>query len=263
MSVLLEIRNLSYQSYQRKILKSVSFDLRAGEIVALIGPNGSGKSSLLKIASGVHSSQNKNLMSAHAINLQDEPLNSLSVRERAKRVVYLSNELNSEFPLTGYEVVMMGHLVGKMYTPTLEDERHVLNIMKECFCEEFRDQSLLTLSGGEKQLISLARAFAQRSKVIFLDESLSQMDLNHQVQIGKLIQNKAKEGYGFVLVAHDLNMASEWATRCVLIHQGEIIGSGSVDEMLTEEFLGRLYPQMRLGFGVNPMTGRRKVFFGV
>jgi iron complex transport system ATP-binding protein len=135
--------------------------------------------------------------------------------------------------------------------------------MEQFHCWDWRDRDLQTLSGGERQLVSLARAFAQGARILFLDESLSQMDLHHQAHTGKLLKKMTEQGYAVVLVSHDVNLAAEWADTALLLGprgQGKI-AHGPMREVLTEQNLKKLYPGADLVVGTNPVSHAPKVFF--
>jgi iron complex transport system ATP-binding protein len=118
------------------------------------------------------------------------------------------------------------------------------------------------LSGGERQLVALSRALVQGARVLFLDEALSRMDLHHQAAVGQLMVELAAEGYAFILVSHDINIASEWARTALMLRRGTRIAYGPIREVLTQERVLELYPGSKLVVGSNPATGAPKVFFG-
>lgn len=215
------------------LLDGVSFSVGAGQIVALIGPNGSGKSTLLKGIAG--------LLPQGAFGLAGKAmvgsLNLLvtSQAQRARSVVYLSADLRTDFPLTAREVVEMGDLLGK--GPTW-----VERAMRSCECWSFKDRFVQTLSGGERQRVALARAYTQDAPVVFLDEALSQLDLNHQRLAGTLLRDWMRQGKSVVWVAHDINFALAWATHALLLCEGRVVAEGSLEEAVTPEHLEVLYP---------------------
>src|SRR3990172_8000481 len=118
----------------------------------------------------------------------------------------------------------------------------------------------MSLSGGERSRVSVARALAQEAKVLLLDEALSPMDLDQQAVVGRLLVRLAESGYGIVLVAHDVNLASEWASSCVLFERGRSVARGPVAEILHGEKFRRLYPEAEMVAGRNPATGKPKGF---
>lgn len=265
-SVLLGVYGLSYRySKTRSVFEELSFELGKGEFLTLLGPNGSGKSTLLKLVSGIIPMQK-----GHAegqIKFRGEDFMKESHAFRAHTIAYVGQDFRTEFSLTAYEAVMLARTAaasGFAEHITTTDREAVQHAMEECHCWEWRDRDLQSLSGGERQLVSLARAFAQGAKILFLDESLSQMDLHHQAHAGKLLKEKTQHGYSVILVSHDVNLASEWAATALLMGprgQGKI-AYGPMKELLTLENLKKLYPGAELVVGANPVTGSPKVFFG-
>jgi iron complex transport system ATP-binding protein len=264
------VYGVTYTYGTKTILDSVSFEMDSGESLALLGPNGAGKSSLLKILAGIFppSTIGKAKISLQ-IRLRGEEFGTSSsktkAQTRARLMTYVAPELRAEFPITAYETVMMGRLC---HHPDLfmafseNDRKAVETAMQRCFCWELRDRDLDTLSGGEKQLVALARAVAQEARILLLDEVLSKMDLHHQARIGKLLRELATEGKSVILVSHDVNLAAEWASTALLLLKGNVIARGSIAEVMTEENFHRVYPGAKLVAGKNPVTGAPQIFFG-
>jgi iron complex transport system ATP-binding protein len=257
--ILLGVYGLTHFYGKRQVLDEVSFELPHGEILALLGPNGSGKSTLMKAVAGILAP------TSGLVKHLSRDFFSMLPDARARTIAYVAPDLRAEFPLTAFETVMLGRICQSskgLRRLTVEDERAVQAAMERCHCWEFREQDLHTLSGGERQLVALARAIAQGARLLFLDEALSRMDLNHQAVIGRLLKQLASEAYGILLVSHDLNLASEWATSALLLKDGRKIAHGPIREVLTEQSVRKLYPGTNLVVGQNPATGTPKVFFG-
>jgi iron complex transport system ATP-binding protein len=261
--VRLGVYGLTYEYAGRRVLDEISFELGAGEILSLLGPNGSGKSTLMKAVAGIlplGAPGCAGQIFYHGQNLLDYEL-----AWRAQRVAYIGADLTAQFPMTAEQAVMLGRSCqGTRFLrlSTDEDRAAVEQAMRRCHCWELRGRDLHTLSGGERQLVALARALVQGAKVLFLDESLSRMDLNHQGAMGRLLVDLAKQGYSLVLVSHDINIASEWAHTALLLKGGQRLAHGPIREVLNEANIRALYPGSELIVGVNPASGAPKVFFG-
>jgi iron complex transport system ATP-binding protein len=261
----LKVAGLSHAYGARTALKAVSFELAQGEILSLLGPNGSGKSTLLKLIAGV-------LPAGAAVpgvgtQVLYEGLNLLSqpLAWRAQRVAYIGADLNAQFPMTAEQAVLLGRSSqgGSLFKlSTAQDRAEVEQAMRRCFCWELRFRDLHSLSGGERQLVALARALAQGARTLFLDEALSRMDLHHQAAVGRLLTELCARDYSVVLVSHDVNIASEWAHSVLLLRGGERVGHGPIREVLTEKAVRALYPDSELTVGLSPASGAPKVFFG-
>jgi iron complex transport system ATP-binding protein len=257
---------ISYNIGSRVLLDTVSFEMDQGEVLSLLGPNGAGKSSLLKILAGILPVRSHGRIKIEArIRLRGDEVHQLSQAGRARAITYVGPEMRVEFPITAFEAVMMGRLCHHpdlFFAFSPADKGAVQSAMERCFCWNLKDQDLHTLSGGEKQLVALARAIAQESRVLLLDEALSKMDLDHQAKIGGLLRELAKEGRSIILVSHDVNLAAEWADTAVLLHQGTTRAQGPIAKVMTEANFKTIYPGAKLSVGKNPFTGAPQVFFG-
>lgn len=254
---------LGYRAGGRDILREISLEIGSGEVVALLGPNGAGKTTLLKVLAGVIPPGSPGLEGV--VQYRGVPLRTLASDLRARQVAYVGADLSADFPVTVEQAVMMGRIChggGLIPTPGARDRDEVRWAMEECQCAGFRERFLHTLSGGERQLVGLARALAQGSKVLLLDEALSRMDLHHQARCGPLLRRISREGKSVVVVAHDWNLAAEWAGRGVVLRSGSRWKDGPIAEVLAQEHVSRLYPGAGLVTGSSPATRAPKVYFG-
>lgn len=253
----------------QKILDEVSFEVSRGEIMAVLGPNGAGKSTLLKIIGGIFQGIwqgfNHELSFSGQCRLNKLDLFSMEPRQRARWIAYVAADIYTEFPLTAHETVLLGrtpYASGLLRKISQEDHKVAKEAMERCFCWNLKDRDLHTLSGGERQLVACARAFAQQARILLLDESLSKMDLNHQAMIGGLLKAFTHEKKGAVLlVSHDINLVLGWADTALLLKKGKHIAYGTLKAALTERNLGTLYPGTDFMLGTNPVTGAPQVFF--
>ncbi len=246
---------------QAHALTEITLEIERGEFVALIGPNGSGKSTLLKLLAGLIEP------SEGQIRLQGLSLSQMAVNRRAQHVAYVGPDLRVDFPLRAIDAVLMGrlsHPATSLFSSTTQAERdRAQAAMERCQCWALRFRDVHTLSDGEKQLIAISRALVQGSKILFLDEALSRMDLHHQAHIGALLEKLTREeAFTIVLVSHDLNLATEWAKRCVLLQRGKIVAQGPLETTLTLERTRQLYPNAPLLLVQHPQSGVPKFFFG-
>jgi iron complex transport system ATP-binding protein len=244
-------------------LSEVTFEIFQGEIIALLGPNGSGKSTLMKLVSGVLSLKRSGC--SGSVHFRGKDFLSLPAFRRAQKVAYVGPEFRTEFPLSVQDAVFLGRTCqgqGLLHKITKTDSEKVEWAMKQCLCWDLRQRTLESLSGGELQLVALARALAQGATILLLDETLSKMDLNHQASIGKLLKELTRQGWTILLVSHDLNLASEWADRVIFLKNGKKVFDGPIRQTLTQENLKVIYPNSDLIVGQSPTTGAPKVFFG-
>jgi len=218
-------------------LNSTSFSVAKGEIVGIIGPNGSGKSTLLKIASGVITPD------SGSVFLQEKDIAKMKRREIAKILGYFPQNAAGHFDYSVQEVVAMGrfpHLSGAGFLSPND-----MDVVGQCLVraevEQYRERYLSHLSGGERQRVLLASVLAQEPKVLLLDEPTSALDMQHQVKFFTLLTELVEEGMGVGVVTHDLNLASFYSHRVLLLKDGKIIEEGSPKEILTQGILEDAY----------------------
>jgi len=222
-----------------QVLKDISFDLGVGEVKAVLGPNGSGKSTLFKLLSGLITPQ----VGRFSGQIQSKNYNLFKVTHqfRARLISYLGSDFNSEFPLMVQDAVALGRLcAGGLRAENIASVEYAL---ESCFCKDLRKRDVRTLSGGQRQLVGLARLLAQSPRILVLDESLSKMDLDHQYRVSEMLAKWAKTENGAILwISHDLNLVSHWADSVLWLLRGEKVGEGSTAQMFSIEMIRKIYP---------------------
>ncbi len=216
------------------VLAAVSLTLAAGELVAVLGPNGAGKSSLLGALSGVTP------LAAGAVTLEERSLASMPPRAIAQQIAVLSQETHVPRGFSVREVVAMGRapFQGTMLLESPEDRAVVDDTLARVGLVELAERPMAELSGGERRRVALARAFAQRTRLLLLDEPSAHLDLRHAVRLFDLVAREVSErGVGCLAVVHDPNLAARWATRVVLLRAGRIVADGPVRDVMTVKLL--------------------------
>ncbi len=248
----LEASSVSYAYGRQGALHEVSLEARPGEVVGLVGPNGSGKSTLVKILSGVLAGY-----SGSALVAGDE-VSRLPRRELARRVAVVPQEPNFGFPFTALEVVLMGrhpHLEGLGF----ESERDLAiakAALERCGAGHFAGRTIQDLSAGERQRIVFARALAQESPVLLLDEPASFLDIRHAVGLYDVVRELAtRDGKAVLAVLHDLSLAAEYCDRVYLLRAGRVEAAGPTAEVFTYANLTRVF-ETDVYVDVNHLTGR-------
>jgi iron complex transport system ATP-binding protein len=234
-------------------LRDVSFAVEPGELVAVLGPNGAGKSTMLRVLSG------ELAPIAGEARLFGEPLAEMDRRDiaRSVAVVAQSDEIAFRFPVR--EVVAMGRAPhqGGLMRATARDRDAVDRAMARCDLEKLASRPVDELSGGEKRRVAIARALAQEPRVLLLDEPAAYLDVRHQIDLHELLAEEvASSKLACVVSLHDLNVAAQYATRVALLSEGELVGAGSVEEMMTYSTLKSVFGA-DLYVGVNELTGDR------
>lgn len=208
-----------------------------GELLAVIGPNGSGKSTLLRCLGGLLTPQ------AGTVYLRDRPLLARTVRSRALEIAMvpqylpeLPDVLVSDFVLGG-RYAHMGRWAG----PAAVDRRAVVLALQAADVEPLGKRLMTELSGGQRQRVLVARALAQEARVLLVDEPTASLDPEHQIHVFGLISRTVAQGRAAVVVTHDLNLASQFATRLALIDDGRLVAAGTVHDVLRREVLEPVY----------------------
>ena len=242
-------------------LDHLSFHVDAGEVLGIVGPNGSGKSSLLKVLSGL-------LPAGEG----DVKLGGLSLVKRcqsdvARLVAVVPQEYAQVFPFTVAETVLMGrfpHRTTRWWSLGIGDETaNDLSCAHQAMVDtdvlSFADRLVSDLSGGERQRVMIARALAQEPKVLLLDEPTAFLDINHQIDICSLIARlRAERRLTVVLVSHDLNVASQYCDRVLMLKEGALCRIGSPEETIRPDVLRMVYG-CDVVVDAHPQTGRPRV----
>jgi iron complex transport system ATP-binding protein len=238
MNPAIEIKKVNFAYGSRPALKDFSLEIAPGERVAVLGPNGSGKSTLLKILSRTLEPEGGEVI------LFGKPIQEYDRRSLCQQVAVVPQETHLSFPYTVTEVVLMGR--ASFQRPFGLETRRDLEVARATMeltdTWSIADRYLHELSSGERQRVILARALAQEAAILLLDEPTTFLDIKHQIQIHELVQQLSRQRRLTVIAAlHDLNLASLYCPRLVLLSQGTRYASGAPKEILTEETIYQVY----------------------
>ncbi|WP_245170781.1 ABC transporter ATP-binding protein [Desulfovibrio desulfuricans] len=221
----------------QSVLHEAGFTLHAGECAALLGPNGSGKTTLLRALSGVLMPQ------AGTIEIQGRPLAALKPRERARMVAVVPQRGQLPQGLTARQMVLLGRFAHLSWLGAygLEDYAAADRALEETGAAPLAHRRLTELSGGELQRVLLARALAQESPLLLLDELAAGLDWARMVDLFNLLERRRAAGACVLMAVHDCNLAALYATRLMGLRDGNLVFDGPVAKVFTEENLGALY----------------------
>ena len=244
----LEVRSVSASYGVKKVLESVDFKAERGEFLGIIGPNGSGKTTLLRTILRIL----KPKMGIVMINKRD--IWDFNEKEFAKIFACVPQDTHISFDFTAIDVVLMGrnpHLRRFEF----ESERD-FEIARRCMlltkCWHLAERPVTELSGGERQRVLIARALAQEPKVLLLDEPTAHLDINYQIEIMELLRELASSGLIIIAAIHDLNLASQFCDRLILLHNGKIEAIGEPEAVITAE-------NIRKTFGADVVVRRNEI----
>lgn len=226
--------NIKMKIGDNEILKGVSIDSKNREFVGIIGPNGSGKSTLLKSIYRILKPNDG------CIKLGDMDISKMSIKESAKKMAVVSQHNYYNFDFTVKEVVSMGRSPHKknLERDNIEDFEIVKESLQKVGMSEFSNRSFSTLSGGEQQRVILARALAQKTPCLILDEPTNHLDIKYQLSLLNIVKSL---DLTVISAIHDLNIAAMYCDRLFVMKDGQIVASGTPQDILTKELIKEIY----------------------
>ena len=232
--LLLNNVSFSYEKKSKKVLSKINMQLDEGKVGVLLGPNGVGKSTIIKIISGLIKPKEGNIFWG------DKDLRNLKGKEKAKIVAYVSQNVDFS-SLSVMDSILLGRLPYFYSFPCPHDRKGVEKIIDEMGLTSLKERPANSLSGGEKQLVAIARALVSSPKLLLLDEPTANLDLKHQKKILTLLKKVAKEkGITILLSLHDIAEASYVGDKFFFLKDGEIVSSGD-RSIITEERIKDTY----------------------
>lgn len=249
----LKTHEVTYSIQEKQIIDSISFEVNKGECVGLIGPNGSGKSTLLKNVYRVLQPD------AGWISLNGENVKQQTARQTALQMAVVSQDAPILFDFSVKEIVYMGRSPHKKWleADTLQDSEIVEEALEQVGMTKHTNRSFMSLSGGEKQRVLIARALAQQARYLILDEPTNHLDIHHQLQMMDLVKTLDVT----VLAAlHDLNIAATYCDRIIMLQSGKIVADGTPEQVLTKERLRSVYG-VETDITIHPLTQKTHITF--
>lgn len=244
---LLTVRDLNYSINERQILKDISFAAAKGDFIGLIGPNGAGKTTLLKCIDGLYHYTGR-------IEIDGANLTDMTSREIAGRVAMLHQDTTVDFPFTALDIVLSGryHMLGRLKAERPCDYAAARRYMDYTDTLELEDRLINTLSGGERQRVLFAKALAQETGLILLDEPSASMDIAYEEQTFRYSAELCRSGKTVIAAVHDLKTAVRFCSRLILMKDGRIIADGMPEKVVTRE-------NLRQAYGVNALVYKNRI----
>jgi iron complex transport system ATP-binding protein len=236
---MIRVQDLSftYERALRPALDRISLEIPPGTITAILGPNGSGKTTLLHLLLGILSPTQGTILIA------GQPREEYTRRMLSRMVGLVPQDENVPFELDVLEYVLLGRApyLGLMEKPGRDDEEAALAVLEATGLIPLIQRTVPSLSGGERQLVTVARALAQEPRILLLDEPTSHLDLRNTRRILQIARELAGRGVTIVFTTHDPNAAAASSDRVVLLRRGQVVAAGAVREVLTSETLTATY----------------------
>lgn len=234
----LQIKDLRFKYSTEDVLKMISFDIPKGSFVSILGPNGSGKTTLLKSVSHLVRPQEG------TIHINNKSLREYHHKELARTIAVVHQNQPTEFDFTVEDVVLMGRYphLRQFQSESSKDQEVARTAMKLTATTHLKDKNLKHISGGERQRVMIARALAQETETLLLDEPISHLDIKYQLEILKVCQSLSKEKkMTIVTTLHDINMAARFSDYIILMREGKIVEMGSPEAVITPENIASVY----------------------
>lgn len=237
MNKLINVKNISFTYDKRKIFENISFSLKKGDVMCILGPNGTGKTTLIKCLNRLHD------INSGEIFLENQNINSLSFREISKYIGYIPQNHTPTFPFQVMDVVLMGRApyINLTDHPKDKDIKIAKNALKDLGIYSLKDKEYTKLSGGERQLVFLARILAQQPDILLLDEPTSHLDFGNQIKFLEIIDKLASKGLSIIMSSHFPDHAFISSNKVAIMKNGTFIDSGVPDEVITEDNLKNAY----------------------
>lgn len=239
MTKLVDVKNISF-SYEKDspiVFENISFSIEKGDVLCVLGPNGTGKTTLIKCINGLHK------VNEGEIYLNGANIQTLSFRDISRIVGYIPQGHVPSFPFSVFDVVLMGRspYVNITASPKERDKEIAMNALETLGIEDLKDKSYTNLSGGERQLVFLARVLAQEPDLLILDEPTNHLDFGNQIKLLEIIEQLSKLGLAVMMSSHYPDHAFLAASKVAIMKDKNFIDFGTPDEVLSEENLKRAY----------------------
>ncbi len=233
----LEIKELSFGYHQKLIFEKVSFKVGEGEIVCLLGANGAGKTTLFKTVLGLHQARQGEVI------LSGKNVSQSSRRELAKVMGYVPQNHIPPFPYSVMDVVLMGRTahINNYAVPSDADIRIAQEVMRNVNITYLEDKNYTEISGGERQLVLIARALAQEPRILVMDEPASSLDYGNQIRLLSHVKRLAKQGLSIIMSTHSPEHALYCGAKVIMLKDGHILCSGTAEEVINENNLREIY----------------------
>lgn len=233
----ISVENLSFSYGKQDVLKSVSFSAEYGEFLSVLGPNGVGKSTLFRCMLGLLTPlQGRTLIDGRDIF-------EMSAAELSKSIAYIPQSHSPVFNYSVLDIVLMGTTVqlGKFTSPGKKQREQALEILERLGISNLQGRGYRSISGGERQLVLIARAMAQQAKTLIMDEPSSSLDFGNRIRVMEAVKRLTGQGYCVIQSTHDPNQAYQYSDQILAMHRGEVLAWGKPEKTICDTVISKLY----------------------
>lgn len=233
----LEVKNLSFSYHEHEVLKNISFAVQSGEFLSVLGPNGVGKTTLFRCILGILNTYSGQIF------IDGEDTKKLSSRMMAEKIAYIPQIHRPAFGYTVLDTVLMGvtHRISPFAGPGEKDIAAAREAMERMGISHLAERNFGSLSGGEQQLVLVARALVQQSRILVMDEPTSALDYGNQFRVLQRVKDLTKEGYTVLLSTHNPQHALSFSQRILALADGQVAAYGDSAAKLNAELTWQLY----------------------
>lgn len=257
MTTTYDIRNVSFFYGDKNIIDDVSLEFPPGKFYGIVGPNGCGKTTLLDLLI------RHKVPARGRIALNGKDLSRFTKKNLSRQTALVPQNFYINFPYKAEEIVMMGRYphMARFATPSESDQQTVADVMEKADVARFKHRFVTELSGGERQRVVFARALAQDTPVLILDEASSNLDIHHALRLlGLAAEGVRRQGKTVIAVLQDINLAALYCDHLIFIKQGRIVNQGQTDTALTPETIQEVF-NVRAKVSFDPFSNRKQVVF--
>ncbi len=234
--MLIDVQNLSFAYKEQPVLQNLSFSIEKNKVYYLLGENGAGKTTLFRCMLGL-------LPFKGNILLNNTPLMRLTEKERSAQMAYIPQVHTSAFKYSVLDMVLMGtaRTLSVFKSPGASEKERALDALQKLSILHLKDRDFCTLSGGEKQLVIIARALAQNARILLMDEPSSSLDYGNQIRLSERILHLSKEGYTILLSSHNPEHALRFGDQVLALKDGALLSQGTPQDVITDDLIFSLY----------------------
>lgn len=233
----MRVEELCFSYGDHEVLKSVSFSAEYGEFLSVLGPNGVGKSTLFRCMLALLNP------SSGFVTIDDKNIAEIGAVDLAKRIAYIPQSHNPTFNFTVEDMVLMGTTAqtGRFSSPGEKEKKLARDAMDRLEITHLRDRGYGNISGGERQMVLIARAIAQQAKILIMDEPSANLDFGNKVRVMQTVKGLTKDGYGVIQSTHDPDQAYLYSDKILAMHDGKLLAWGTPQEIMNSELISKLY----------------------
>lgn len=233
----MEVRELHFSYGEREILKNISFSAEYGEFLSVLGPNGVGKSTLFRCMLGLLPPNRGSTL------VEGRDIAGMTAAQLARSIAYIPQSHNPVFNYTVFDMVLMGTSaqLGRFTSPGRAQTAMAEAALERLGIAGLRDRGYANISGGERQLVLIARAIAQQAKILVMDEPSANLDFGNKIRVMKTVKSLTRDGYAVIQSTHDPDQAYLYSDKILALYAGEVLAWGTPQETVCDSLISTLY----------------------